>query len=417
MLDVCLFSQSAELQKLCSEVLEELFGQNIGFHAGSDHKSKADVYIWDFQPNMVFPDDLDWRQKQKHFFLLHRRQMPAFRQKAPSPDLNLLLKPVTRATLKAFLANSLATGAPNSGAGPQFHSMRADRDEILQCLIQTNLKLQEYDQERTNFLARAIHDFRAPLTALCGYSGLLLGEQLGPLTDDQKEVLQRMHYSAKRLSRMASAMFQLSIGQHVDTKPNFQKGDIRECIDQAVHELMPFANEKRISFSVDLSPLDEPLFFERAQLDQVLVNILDNACKFTPRQGLVEIQGYPFFWERRRHAAGAPRKNNRRTTDSHGPNSFRVDIRDSGPGISPEHLNSVFEEYTSYSGGQDRSGGGLGLAICKLILSRHQGRIWAESSSTGAVFSFVLPFQLKDSSVLVESKTNGFEKALYAGVL
>ena len=413
-MEVCLISQSQELYKLCSEVLEELFGRDISFHTDAKRRSGSDIYIWDFHPNMVFPNDLDWRQKQKHFFLLQRRQMAAFRQKAPAPDVNLLLKPATRATLKAFLANSLEK-SKDSSAGPQLNSIRADRDEMLQCLIQTNLKLQEYDQERTNFLARAIHDFRAPLTALCGYAGLLLGEQLGPLTEDQKEVLQRMHYSAKRLSRMASAMFQLSIGQHVETKPNLQKGDIRECIDQAMHELMPFADEKRISFSVELSPMEDPLFFERSQLEQVLINILDNACKFTPKSGLVEIQGYPFFWDRRRHTTGGPGKQDRRTTDSHAPNSFRVDIRDSGPGIATEHLDRIFEEYTSYSGGQDRSGGGLGLAICKLILSRHQGRIWAESSSEGAVFSFVLPFRLTDSPTSADS--NGFEKTLYAGVV
>src|SRR5215467_3000017 len=213
-MNVCLVSQSSELHKLCSEVLEELFGGDLSLHAGAGYQPRSDIYIWDFQPNIVFPNDLDWRQKQKHFFLLQRRQMTAFRQKAPAPDVNLLLKPATRATLKAFLANSLETGDPPSG--PQLKSIRADRDEMLQCLIQTNLKLQEYDQERTNFLARAIHDFRAPLTALCGYCGLLLGEQLGSLTEDQKEVLQRMHYSAKRLSRMASAMFQLSIGHYVE---------------------------------------------------------------------------------------------------------------------------------------------------------------------------------------------------------
>jgi two-component system phosphate regulon sensor histidine kinase PhoR len=284
-----------------------------------------------------------------------------------------------------------------------------------QCLIHTNLKQQEYDQERTNFLARAIHDYRAPLTALCGYSSLLLAEQLGPLTEDQKEVLQRMFYSAKRLSRMASAMFQLSIGQRVDTKPNLQKGDIRECIDQALHELMPFADEKRISFSVELTPGEEPLFFEKSQLEQVLVNILDNACKFTPRQGLVEIHGYPFFWDRRRQTTAAPRQHDRRTTHSLAPNCFRVDIHDSGPGIAVEHLDRIFEEYTSYSGGHDRSGGGLGLAICKLILSQHQGRIWAESSAEGAVFSFVLPFRLAQSSP--SAATNGFEMALYASVV
>jgi signal transduction histidine kinase len=93
-----------------------------------------------------------------------------------------------------------------------------------------------------------------------------------------------------------------------------------------------------------------------------------------------------------------------------------VDIRDSGPGIPAEHLDRIFEEYTSYSGGQDRSGGGLGLAICRLILSRHGGRIWAESSSEGAVFSFVLPFGLSDDA-LAPADSNGFEKTLYADVV
>jgi signal transduction histidine kinase len=115
------------------------------------------------------------------------------------------------------------------------NSLRADRDEILQCLIQTNLKLQEYDHDRTNFLTRAVHDFRAPLTAISGYCGLLLGEALGTLTEDQKEVLRRMQHSTKRLSRMASAMFQLSVGRQI--KPlDLLKGNIRECMEQAVHE-------------------------------------------------------------------------------------------------------------------------------------------------------------------------------------
>jgi signal transduction histidine kinase len=70
-----------------------------------------------------------------------------------------------------------------------------------------------------------------------------------------------------------------------------------------------------------------------------------------------------------------------------------VDIRDSGPGISPEHLTEIFQQYTSYAGSLDRSGGGLGLAICKLIVTSHGGRIWAESIEDGALFSFVLPFE------------------------
>ena len=56
-------------------------------------------------------------------------------------------------------------------------------------------------------------------------------------------------------------------------------------------------------------------------------------------------------------------------------------------------MTRIFEEYTRYAGGSDRSGGGLGLAICRMILTRHKGRIWAESTATGAMFSFVLPLQ------------------------
>src|SRR5579862_4234324 len=150
-MDICLISQDHELYKLCAELLEEL-APNVKLVAGVGRHSVADIYIWDFQPKMAFPNDLDWSQKQKHFFLLHRRQLTAFRQKAPSADVNLLLKPVTRATLRAFLANSLEMNSDRTRGGPQLTSIRADRDEVLQCLIQTNLKLQEYDQERTNFL-------------------------------------------------------------------------------------------------------------------------------------------------------------------------------------------------------------------------------------------------------------------------
>jgi signal transduction histidine kinase len=132
------------------------------------------------------------------------------------------------------------------------------------------------------------------------------------------------------------------------------------------------------------------LFVEPGPIEQVLINILDNACKFTPRAGEIEIRGYPFFWERRRGHAAKPAAE-RRVHVSNEPNSYRIDIRDSGPRIPEEHLSKIFEEYTSYSGGADRSGGGLGLAICKMILSSHGGRIWAENSPSGPRFCFVLP--------------------------
>jgi len=90
------------------------------------------------------------------------------------------------------------------------------------------------------------------------------------------------------------------------------------------------------------------------------------------------------------------------------PNSYRVDIHDSGAGIPPEHLERIFEEYTSYGGGRDRSGGGLGLAITKMIISQHEGRVWAENTESGPRFSWVLPVQQREQA----GRTRQFQRSL-----
>jgi signal transduction histidine kinase len=383
-----LISTDPELYKLCREILAESseLGPSCALSAASPDGPwrEADLYIWDFHPNLVIPEHVNWNPL-RHIFLVDRKDLPAFHECTGVAESNALLKPATRTTLATFLTHFVSSGTAKS--------LRADRDEILQCLIQTNLKLQEHDQDRTAFLARAVHDFRAPLTALSGYCGLLLGEVLGPLNENQKEVLGRMRHSAKRLSRMTSAMFQLSVGRHLKSVPDLHAGDIRECLGQALHEILPFADEKSISISSELEPPGENLYFETGQIEQLLINILDNACKFTPKVGSIEIHGYPYFWDRRHTPAGMAFPAERRRRFSQEPNCYRIDIADSGAAIPAEHLPHIFEEYTTYGGGHDRSGGGLGLAICKMIVTQHDGRIWVNNSDSGPVFSFVLPIR------------------------
>jgi two-component system clock-associated histidine kinase SasA len=143
--------------------------------------------------------------------------------------------------------------------------------------------------------------------------------------------------------------------------------------------------------SVELLPEEGEAYLEPGQIEQVLMNLLDNACKFTPKGGSIKIKGYPFFWERRvAHQSFAP-VTEHRCRDSRSPNSYRIDICDSGPQIPAEHIGKIFEEYTSYVGSQDRSGGGLGLAICRMIIHAHEGRVWMENTEYGPMFSFVLP--------------------------
>jgi len=386
-----LVSTDKSLYKLCRETLAGFRGNDWTLNLGGepDGSSSPDLVIWDCDSDVPLPRELDFEQERKNLFLVSRKKMNALRERLPMAAVAILLKPVNKATLRAFLEHAVARHEKNRST--DVDALRADRDEILQCLLHANLKLQEYDQDRTNFLARAVHDFRAPLTAVDGYCGLILGQQLGPITEEQQEVLERMQHSIKRLSRMATAMFQLSVGRQVDRRPNLQKGDIEACIDQAMHEMAPFGEAKNLRLAWQVTSPPEALYFDREQIEQVLINLLDNACKFTPKYGSIEVRGYPYFWERRAKLKTAIINGERRTSRLQAPNAYRIDICDSGPGVPAENLEKIFEEYTSYSGGQDRSGGGLGLAICKLILNSHQGQVWAESSGAGSTFSFVLP--------------------------
>lgn len=379
-----MISEDRELYHSCLEILGEILHQPFTLSSArlGDAILRVDLCIWDCQANIGLPNCAQ-RLSSKHLYLVSRKDLPEFRKQAAVSDANILLKPVTPVTLAAFLGSAVSSCGDNP--------LREDRDEILQCLVQTNLALQEYDQDRTNFLARAVHDFRAPLTALGGYCGLMLDESFGPINEAQREVLRRMRRSAQRLSRMASAMFQLSIAHHVKRRPDLQRGDLQECLDQALHEIAPFADERRITITEELEPGDENLLFEPLQMEQVLINILDNACKFTPKAGVIEVRGYLFFWERRSNQSGMVPSGERRRGVNKEPNSYRIDITDSGEAIAKEHLNTIFEEYASYSGGRDRSGGGLGLAICRLIVTQHDGRVWAENTDLGPRFSILLP--------------------------
>jgi len=352
-----------------------------------DIAETPDVYIWDFVPELAIPADLNGTDPKRHLFLVRRKDLQYLRANVDQPGVGILLKPVARPVLQAFLGHA---AMPETVCD----SANGGRDELLQSLIQSNLKLQEYDQDRTNFLARAVHDFRAPLTALSGYCGLLLGEHLGPVAQEQKDVLLRMDRSIKRLSRIASAMFQLSVGRVIQTKLNLQPGDLRECMEQALHEALPLTDQKEIEVVFDWVTPPSSLHFECSQMEQVLTNLLENACKFTPRRGVIEVKGYPCPADVKTDTSGPLV-----TRASHQFNAFRIDIRDSGPAIPDSYLEEIFEEYTTYSGGRDRAGGGLGLAICRSIMALHQGCIWAENSAEGPVFSLLLPMSSTEQQI------------------
>jgi signal transduction histidine kinase len=398
---VALISEDQRLYELCKAILTELSPETehqLFIPEPSVPLPNADVYIWDRLPELDVALRLVTEELHRHIFLIDRSDLAG--AGAALRGAMLALRPVTKAALAAWLEQAETFRAES------FSQPANGKARSLAALSEANLRLQECDQDRTSFLARVMHDFRAPLTATNGYCGLLLAEELGPLSDIQKEVLTRTQNSLKRLSRMTSAMFHLAVGWRVPRVPNLKEGDVRECVEQSIHETQPLAAERRIQVTTELTPLNQAIYFDPEEMLQVLTNLLENACKFASKGGRIAVRGYPYFWERRSAGPNGSVNVERRGSQRATPNAFRFDVSNTGPAIAAERLNRIFDEYTSF-GGSEEGGTGLGLAICKLIVQQHRGRIWAENHAGGPMISFVLPIERAVFGSPMEGVHNG----------
>jgi len=402
----CVVGNESELLDQCRKILEETVPEEWSLVQSARYSESpdADVYIWDFASEFCIPTERP-HVITRSLFVVESSQLDRFREALGRQRASIVLKPVQLPALRPFMEHALrqhritTTEQTITSDAPSHHD---DRDNLLESVLHANLKLQEYDQSRTNFLARALHDFRAPLTALDGYCGLLIEQRIGPLSPDQLNLLRRMQHSVKRLSGLTDAMFELSAGRQSKQELNVREADVEASIRQAIHEVAQYAQQKEIRISATVARPDQPFLFDSGKIEQVLINLLENSCKFTPKQGFVEVTGYPVPWET---GTGDCSKSVARSLGSAAEtlplNAYRIDVRDSGSGIPVEHIHSIFEEYTTYSGSRDRSGGGLGLAICRMIINAHHGAIWAESGKTGTQFSLVLPFGRPVSTLMM----------------
>jgi signal transduction histidine kinase len=379
-MQVCLVSHNLELEAILSECKDLC---SVIARPGSPIP-QASLYIWDFEKDLQIPSEILGQEDVQHLFLADPKHLDSLESEFQGA-MAIILKPATPFTIKAFVEMAMKTLNLRKQAR-EANTLRHDRDALLQYVLEVNLKLQEYDQERSNFLARALHDLRAPLTALHGYCGLLGEGRLGPITAQQRELLERMSHSTSRLGRLASGAFELLAQGRFERVPKLASEDIEECVTKALHDVYPMFQDKGINVAVEIIPPDESLLFEAEQIEQVLVNLLENSCRFTQRSGNVEIRGYPICWNVALRGLDGPQEACMRSA-----HAYRIDVMDDGAGVPENLAQKIFEQYASYSGSLDRSGGGLGLAICKLIITAHQGVIWATPSKDGGRFSFVLP--------------------------
>jgi signal transduction histidine kinase len=263
-----------------------------------------------------------------------------------------------------------------------------EREITYRNLLAAYLKLQEVNRQKTVFLASAAHELKTPLAVIKGYYDLMLTGSLGKLSDKQKDILEESKESCERLVRLVSMFLNYSALESGKLVLQLRENDLRDCLDEVAKRWSEAFQRKGVKLEASFDPSIPNFRFDYQKVQQAAANLLDNALKHTPAEGVVTLHAGPHFWERR-VAEVAPIQERRRFRLPR-PNSVEVSVADSGPGIPAEHHQEIFEDFVRVD--RNTTGMGLGLAIAKRLIQAHRGKIWVESEPVGgSKFTFLLP--------------------------
>ena len=269
-------------------------------------------------------------------------------------------------------------------------------------------ELQEYSQLRerylrtTNALASAAHDLKTPLAILNGYVELLQSEKLGDLNERQREVLRDMRSNGQRLQRYIQDFLSFSVLETGELKMRFEPGNITACLSEVCRLWSPRFQERGLAMYFLANERVREFPFDAPKVERIVSNLLENASKFTPAGGTVWLHAEPYVWERRA-TSKAPVSQERRRRPLSQPNSVKISVSDTGPGIPPEYHLEIFDDFFRLPNNEKSEGMGLGLAIARRLAHGMGGKIWVESEpGTGCRFSFIIP--LKPPTVESEEK-------------
>ncbi|MFH1799714.1 MAG: CHASE domain-containing protein [Candidatus Omnitrophota bacterium] len=219
---------------------------------------------------------------------------------------------------------------------------------------------------KSKFTSTVSHELRSPLATIKEATELVLDGLLGPVNDEQKHVLDTAKENISRLGRLVNNVLVYQKMEAGKTYYTLQANDMNEVIREVLKSAALFAGNRTADLVMDLGDDLPKISFDRDKLFQVMINLMANAVKYS-ESGNIVIR---------------TRREDRR---------IHVSVRDSGPGIKPEHLNEIFEPF-SQMGDSSQGGTGLGLAIAKEIIRAHHGKIWVESEiGRGSAFHFTLP--------------------------
>lgn len=261
-------------------------------------------------------------------------------------------------------------------------------------LLRDYTQLRERYLRTTNALAAAAHDLKTPLAILNGYVEVLQSEKLGGLNERQREVLRDMRSSGQRLQHFIQDFLSFSVLETGEIKMRYESGDLNNCLSEVCRLWSPRFQERSLALYFLVNDQLTPFAFDAPKTERVVSNLLENASKFTPAGGTVWLHAEPHMWERRATANPELASERRRRADQR-PNSVKVSVSDTGPGIPPEYHLEVFDDFFRTPQNESQSDGmGLGLSIARRLVNGMGGKIWVESDpGAGSKFSFILPLQ------------------------
>ncbi len=246
-----------------------------------------------------------------------------------------------------------------------------ERKQLMQALEATRKQQLDF---KDKFLSHVSHELRTPLTCIYQYVTLLLDGLAGPLAPKQTDHLRSVLKSVNQLRAMIRDLLEATRADSGKLRIEQRCIDIGELVLQAAEMMRPTAVERQVGLEVKIDQSIPLVYADPDRTLEVLINLIDNAIKFTPAHGLVTV---------------------RASTVETDPSAVYLSVSDNGCGIPQHALPKVFERLYQDPNGVDgnRSGLGLGLFIAREIVTIHGGRMWvASEAGKGSTFSFTLPF-------------------------
>jgi PAS domain S-box-containing protein len=248
-----------------------------------------------------------------------------------------------------------------------------ERRRFAQALHEKNVQLENANAAKDRFLASMSHELRTPLNAIIGFTGTLLMRLPGPLNADQEGQLRTVQSSGRHLLALINDMLDVARIEADKVEPTREEVDCHDVVVEVATALLPLAQKKGMTLRLESAKRAAVIFTDRRLLTQILMNLIDNAVKFTDR-GEVSVTVL-------REPPGAP-------------SGVRLCVADTGPGIEPSGLGRLFQPFSRLERdhGQRTPGTGLGLHLSRKLAELLGGTLTCRSEpGRGSEFTLGLP--------------------------